>query len=147
MIADGIRPANLGREYILRRLLRRIFLHSKLVGIDIAVLLEATAIVQEVFSPYYPELKSAGEMVRQILEHELSDFEKTLDRGLREFDKIVSRSDNIISGDDAFRLHDTFGFPIELTREVARMRGLAIDEDRFKERFEEHRRRSRSKKP
>ena len=145
MIADGIRPANVGRGYILRRLLRRIFLHSKLVGINVAVLLEATMVVQEVFSPYYPELKSAGEMVRQILEHELFGFEKTLDRGLREFDKIVSRSDNIISGDDAFRLHATFGFPIELTREVARMRGLAIDEDKFKERFEEHRRRSRSK--
>jgi alanyl-tRNA synthetase len=145
MIADGIRPANLGKEYILRRLLRRMFLHSKLAGIDTAVLQEATMRVQEVFSPYYPELKSVGELVRQILEQELSGFEKTLNRGLREFDKIVSRSSNTISGDDAFKLHDTLGFPIEMTKELAHMRGLAIDEERFKERFEEHRSRSRGK--
>jgi len=145
MIADGIRPANLGKEYILRRLLRRTFLHSKLAEIDTAVLQEATMIVQEVFSPYYPELKSVGELVRQILEQELSGFEKTLNRGLREFDKIVSRSSNTISGDDAFKLHDTLGFPIEMTKELAHMRGLAIDEERFKERFEEHRSRSRGK--
>uniref|UniRef100_A0A7V3J9X5 alanine--tRNA ligase n=1 Tax=candidate division CPR3 bacterium TaxID=2268181 RepID=A0A7V3J9X5_UNCC3 len=145
MIADGIRPANLGKEYILRRLLRRTFLHSKLAEIDTAVLQEATMIVQEVFSPYYPELKSVGELVRQILEQELSGFEKTLNRGLWEFDKIVSRSSNTISGDDAFKLHDTLGFPIEMTKELAHMRGLAIDEERFKERFEEHRSRSRGK--
>ena len=145
MIADGIRPANLGKEYVLRRLLRRAFLHSKLAGIDTAVLQEATAIVQELFSPYYPELKGTGELARQVLEQELSGFEKTLNRGLREFDKIVSHSSNIISGDDAFKLHDTLGFPIEMTKELAHMRGLGIDEERFRERFEEHRSRSRGK--
>lgn len=145
MIADGICPANLGREYILRRLLRRMLLHSKFVGIDPMVLQMATAKVQELFSPYYPEIKNAGESVRQILEQELSGFEKTLNRGLREFDKIASCSSNTISGDDAFKLHDTLGFPVEMTKELAQMRGLKVDEERFKERFEEHRRRSRGK--
>ena len=145
MIADGIRPGNLGREYILRRLLRRTFLHSQLAGIDIGVLQETTVRVQKVFSPYYPELKNAGELINHILEQELSIFERTLNRGLQEFEKIVSRSRNIISGNDAFKLHDTFGFPIEMTKELAHMRGLAIDEERFKECFEEHRRRSRRK--
>ena len=147
MIADGIRPANLGKEYILRRLLRRTFLHSKLAGVDTAMLQEAITIVQELFSPYYSELRGVGELARQILEQELSGFEKTLNRGLREFDKIVSRSSssNIISGDDAFRLHDTLGLPLEMTKEFARLRGLEVDEKRFKECFEEHRRRSRGK--
>ena len=143
MIADGIRPANLGKEYVLRRLLRRAFLHLKLAGIDTGVLQEATAITQKLFSPYYPELKDVGWLVEQVLEQELSGFEKTLNRGLREFDKIVSRSGDIISGDDAFKLHDTFGFPVEITKELAQMHGLEIDEERFKECFEEHRRRSR----
>lgn len=145
MIADGIRPANLGREYVLRRLLRRMFLHSKLAGIDLAVLQAASAKVQELFSPYYPEIKNVGELVRQILKQELSSFEKTLNRGLREFDKIIRRSSDTISGDDAFRLHDTFGFPFEMTKELAQMYELKVDEERFKERFEEHRRRSRGK--
>lgn len=145
MIADGIRPANLGKEYILRRLLRKVFLHSRLAGVDTALFQETVAVVQKLFSPYYPELKGAGEIVREVFEQELSGFEKTLNRGLREFDKIVSRSSNIVSGDDAFRLHEALGFPIEMTKELAQMRGLKVDEERFKERFEEHRRRSRGK--
>lgn len=145
MIADGIRPANLGKEYILRRLLRRSFLHSRLTGVDTAVLQEATVVIWELFSPYYPELNKSGELTRQVLEQELSDFDKTLNRGLREFDKIASRSRDTISGDDVFRLHETMGFPIEMTKELAQMRDLEVDEGRFKERFEEHRRRSRGK--
>lgn len=145
LIADGIRPANLGKEYILRRLLRRSILHSRLAGVDTAVLQEATAVIRELFSPYYPELNRSGELVRQILEQELSGFEKALNRGLREFDKIAGRSSDTISGDDAFRLYDTLGFPIEMTKELAQMRGLEVNEGRFKERFEEHRRQSRGK--
>lgn len=145
LIADGIRPANLGKEYILRRLLRSSFLHSRLAGLGIAVLQEATAVIGELFSPHYPELNRSGELVIQILKQELSSFEKTLNRGLREFDKIASHSSGIISGDDAFRLHDTLGFPIEMTKELAQMRGLGVDDGSFKKRFEEHRLRSRGK--
>lgn len=143
MIADGIRPANLGKEYILRRLLRKTFLYSRLAGIDIVALQEAATIVQESFSPYYPELQSAGGMVRQTLEEELSGFERTLNRGLREFEKVASRSSNVISGDDAFKLYEALGFPLEMTKELAQLRGLEVDEARFRERFEGHRRRSR----
>lgn len=145
MIADGIRPANLGKEYVLRRLLRKMFLHSKLAGMDTAVLQEAVAIVQELFSPYYPELKGAGQLVRQTFEQEFSGFEKTLNRGLREFDKIANRTSNIISGEAAFKLHEALGFPIEMTRELAYSRGLEVDEKKYEECFEEHRHRSRGK--
>lgn len=145
MIADGIRPANLGKEYVLRRLLRRAFLHSKLAGISMVVLQESVAIVQKMFSPYYPELNNTGQLVRQTLEQEFSSFEKTLTRGLREFDKIANRSSNIISGEAAFKLHETLGFPLEMTKELARSRGLEVDEKKYEERFEEHRRRSRGK--
>lgn len=143
MIADGIQPANLGREYILRKLLRKTFLHSRLAEVDISVLQEGVAIIQRLLKPYYPELENTEEMARQTLERELSSFEKTLRRGLREFEKIVSRSGNVISGDDAFKLHEALGFPLEMTRELAHLRGLRIDEERFQECFEEHRRRSR----
>lgn len=144
MIADGVRPANLGKEYILRRLLRRMFLHSKIAGIDTVLLQETVAIVQELFSLYYPELKNVRKLARQIFEQELSSFEETVNRGLREFNKIVRRSSNIVSGDDAFRLYEALGLPLEITKELARMRGLEVDEVRFKECFEGHRRRSRS---
>lgn len=145
MIADGVRPANLGKEYILRRLLRKTFLHSRLAGISTAVLHEAATIAQESFSPYYPELQSARGTVRQTLEEELSGFERTLNRGLREFEKVAGRSSNVISGDDAFKLHEALGFPLEMTKELAQLRELQVDEERFRERFEEHRRRSRGK--
>ena len=143
MIADGIRPANLGKEYILRRLLRKIFLHSKLAGMDTTALQEGVTIIQGLLSPYYPELKSAEEIVRQTLEEELSGFERTLNRGLQEFEKVVGRSSNVISGDDAFKLHEALGFPLEMTKELAQLRGLEVNEEKFRERFEEHRRRSR----
>lgn len=143
MIADGIRPANLGKEYILRRLLRKTFLYSRLASIDITVLQAATTIVQELFSPYYPELQSAGGAVRQVLEEELSGFERTLNRGLREFEKVAGRSSSVISGDDAFKLYEALGFRLEMTKELAQLRGLQVNEERFRERFEEHRRRSR----
>jgi alanyl-tRNA synthetase len=145
MIADGIRPANLGKEYILRRLLRKTFFHSRLAGIGTVALQEAATIVQELFFPYYPELQSAGEVVRQTFEEELSSFERTLNRGLREFEKVSGRSNNVISGDDAFKLHEALGFPLEMTKELAQLRGLQVDEEGFLERFEEHRRRSRGK--
>jgi alanyl-tRNA synthetase len=145
MIADGIRPANLGKEYVLRRLLRKAFLHSKLAGMNTAVLQEVVAVVQKLFSPYYPELNEVGQLVRQTLEQEFSGFEKTLNRGLREFDKIANRSSNTISGEAAFRLHEALGFPLEMTRELAHSRGLEVDEKKYEECFEEHRRRSRGK--
>lgn len=143
MIADGIQPANLGKEYILRRLLRKTFLHSRIAGIDTTSLQEAATIIQELFSTYYPELQSARGIVKQTLKEELSGFERTLHRGLREFEKIVGRSRNIISGDDAFKLHEALGFPLEMTKELAQLRGLEVNEEKFWERFEEHRRRSR----
>jgi len=145
MIADGIKPANLGKEYVLRRLLRKAFLHSKLAGMNTAVLQEAVAVVQKLFSPYYPELNEAWQLARQTLEQEFSGFEKTLNRGLREFDKIANRSSNTISGEAAFRLHEALGFPLEMTRELAHSRGLEVDEKKYEECFEEHRRRSRGK--
>jgi len=79
----------------------------------------------------------------KALEEELSGFERALNRGLREFEKVVGRSSNVISGDDAFKLHEALGFPLEMTKELAQLRGLEVNEERFRERFEDHRRRSR----
>lgn len=143
MIADGIRPSNIGREYVLRRILRRMFLHAKLTGVELSTLKEAAKAVCARFSSYYPELESFKELVDGVLDQESSVFDKTLRRGLREFDKVVARSHGTISGSDAFKLHETLGFPLELTKEIAQTRGLSVDEEEFKAKFEEHRRRSR----
>ena len=143
MIVDGIQPSNIGRAYVLRRILRRMFLHAKLTGIELSTLKEAAKTVCARFSSYYPKLKNSGEIVGEIIDNEASIFDKTLRRGLKEFDKIASRSHGMITGGDTFKLHDTLGFPLELTKEIAQTRGLSVDEEEFKSKFEEHRRRSR----
>jgi len=143
MIADGIYPSNLGREYVLRKILRRALLHSRLTEVTLNTLKMAVATVRICFSQYYPELENAEETVEKTLDQEAYLFDKTLSRGLREFDKIVERSHNTISGSDAFKLHETLGFPLELTKELAQTKGLSVDEEEFKAKFEEHRRRSR----
>ncbi|MBU2101472.1 hypothetical protein KKH05_02035 [Patescibacteria group bacterium] len=143
LISDGVQPGNLGKEYVLRRLLRRAFLHSKLAGVSSETLLTAAATVRELLSPYYPEVKDSGELVRHTIEKEHASFETTLRRAMRELEKIVDSSNGSITGADAFRLHDTLGLPLEMTKELAHARGLTVNEKEYKEQLEEHRRRSR----
>lgn len=144
MIADGIYPGRTKREYVLRRILRRALLHSHLSGIDPARLLDVSDTVIKMLSQYYPELTANAEVVKSIIRQSNNTFSKTLDRGLKEFNKIVAHiQGNLIPGEDVFNLHDRHGFPLELTKELAIKQGLQIDEEGYTARMEEQRRRSR----
>lgn len=145
MISDGIYPSNTGREYVLRRILRRSLLHAKLTGVQLDTLKTAIAVVRDNFVQYYPGLENVTAVANKILAQEASAFTKILNRGLREFEKIASRSSDIISGIDAFHLLDTLGFPFEFTKEIAQTYNLLVDEEGFKCEFEKHRAISRGK--
>lgn len=146
MIADGIFPANLGREYILRRLLRRAFLHADLISIQFEKIIEIVMTVISMFAQFYPELGKNCETIKHVISVEFDNFRRTIQRGEKELEKVLSHSSGIIKGEDVFRLHDTYGFPFELTKEISGEKGLQIDEDGFKAQIEEQRKRSRQKK-
>ena len=141
----GIKPSNVGQGYILRRLIRRTIRHAKNLGIDINSDWErqiASLIINK-YSKYYDELAKNENVVYEVLKNEKEKFNKTLEKGLREFSKITSNNENI-DGVTAFHLYDTFGFPIELTIELANEKGLSVDEKGFNEKFKEHQNLSRT---
>ncbi|MBA3365603.1 MAG: alanine--tRNA ligase [Actinobacteria bacterium] len=140
LTADGVVPSNEGRGYVLRRVIRRAVQQAHAIGLE--DLWRLTDVVTEQMAPWYPELEENHARVREILRAEEERFSETLARGMRLFEEIAG--DETISGADAFRLHDTYGFPLELTRELARERGLAVDEEEFTRRMEEQRSRSRA---
>lgn len=146
MIADDIYPGNTRREYVLRRILRRALLHANLTGTKQETLILASNLVIDHFAQYYPELETNRKRVGVVIAQEASTFEKVLRRGLREFGKIATKTSKVISGDDAFKLYDTLGFPLELTKELAQAQDLSVDEERFGILLEEQRRRSRAKR-
>jgi alanyl-tRNA synthetase len=138
---SGIKPSNTDQGYILRRLIRRMIRHAKKIGIDINGGFEqklALMIINK-YKNYYKELEDNKDVVLEVLTNELHKFNKTLEKGLREFDKIVNEiNDNVIDKDKAFKLYDTYGFPLELTMELAKEKGLSVDEEGFKEKFKHH---------
>ncbi len=141
----GIKPSNVGQGYILRRLIRRTIRHAKNLGIDINSDWErkiASLIISK-YSKYYEEVAKNENVVYEVLKNEKEKFNKTLEKGLREFSKITSNNENI-DGSTAFHLYDTFGFPIELTMELASEKGLSVDEKGFNEKFKEHQNLSRT---
>jgi len=133
IIADGVTPSNTERGYILRRLIRRAIRRGHALGVKSDFTVEIARVVQEIYGDVYPEV--LGENIINVLQEEEEKFRKTLENGLREFDKI-SNSD--ISGIDAFNLYQTYGFPIEMTKELAQEKGFDVDEDRFKEQLIKH---------
>lgn len=139
-----IRPSNTDQGYILRRLIRRLTRSAKMLGIDINSNFdqEIANIVISQFKDYYPEVGRNSQSVIDMLKAEKEKFSKTLEHGLKEFEKIVDRmkanNENIIQGEVAFRLYDTFGFPVELTVELAEEKGLKVDTKGFEERFKQH---------
>jgi len=138
LIADGVLPAKEGRGYVLRRLLRRVVRHSHLLGItapDARVVPDLLDEVIEVMAPGYPELQRQRELVLRVAEAEEAGFRARLSAGLSMLDEAVADLDDgaPLSGDVAFQLHDTFGFPVELTVEIAHDAGLDFDRDRFDE--------------
>ena len=147
ILADpaGIKPSNTDQGYILRRLIRRSIRHAKKLGIDINSDWEQQIAVKllDMYDVYYQELKDNREVVLEGLKNEKIKFNRTLEKGLREFDK-VTRDGKDIDGTTAFHLFDTFGFPIELTCELAEDKGLKVDVEGYKNKFKEHQELSRT---
>ena len=142
LAADGIVPSNEGRGYVMRRIIRRAVQQGARVGLEAPYLAPLSDVVIEQMKQGYPELEEHREEIHRILTAEEERFGKTLERGLRLFEE-VAQTGEAISGEDAFRLHDTYGFPLELTSELARERGLGINEEEFTRLMELQRTRSR----
>ena len=142
----GIKPSNTDQGYILRRLIRRIIRYAKKLNIDINSDWEqtlATRIIEK-YSKYYSELERNKDVILQVLKDEKVKFNRTLEKGLREFEKETRNIEGKeINKDIAFRLYDTYGFPIELTEELAKENGLTVDTEGFKHKFAEHQEKSR----
>ncbi|WP_433226805.1 alanine--tRNA ligase [Actinomadura formosensis] len=139
LIADGVMPARDGRGYVLRRLMRRAIRHARRLGIDPA-LPDLTSSVIGTLGGTWPELTRRSELIRQVVTAEEEGFERTLRQGSRLLDAAITRTTSTISGRTAFELHDTYGFPIDLTIDAARSAGLTVDTDAFAELLDEQRR-------
>jgi alanyl-tRNA synthetase len=145
LIADGVQPSNTGRGYVLRRMLRRVVSHARRLGIQRGVFDDVITSVIQGFADAYPELRENEAFVRQVADSEEERFAATLRQGMALFDDAKTHAENArISGDAAFKLHDTFGFPIELLEEIAADEGLSVDTDRFAALLEEQRDRARA---
>jgi alanyl-tRNA synthetase len=143
LVADGVRPSNEGRGYVLRRIIRRAVQHGLRIGMKAPFLPGLAGTVIEQMSGVYPELGEHRDEIARVLKAEEERFSETLERGMGLFEEVAAGGD--ISGEDAFRLHDTYGFPLELTRELATERGLSVDEEAFAALMDEQRRRSRAR--
>ena len=143
--SSGIKPSNTDQGYILRRLIRRTIRYAKKLNIDINSdwEKEIAELIMSKYETYYSEIKTNHDVVLNVLNSEKIKFNRTLEKGLREFDK-VTRDNKDIDGITAFHLFDTFGFPIELTEELAADRGLKVDIDGYKEKFKAHQELSRT---
>ncbi len=142
----GIKPSNTDQGYILRRLIRRAIRHAKALNIDVSSHWEEqiASLLIEQYQEYYPEVKRNKEVILNVLKTEKEKFSKTLEKGLREFEKAISHlQDNVIPKEVAFKLYDTYGFPIELTIELASEKNMKVDEKGFQEKFKEHQEKSR----
>lgn len=148
LIGDGVSPGNDGRGYVLRRLLRRVIRSAKLLGIEGPIVGELMATVRDAMGPSYPELVSDFERIHRIAVAEETAFNRTLASGSRLFEEVASATkasgSTVLSGSDAFTLHDTYGFPIDLTLEMAAEAGLQVDERGFRELMAEQRRRAKA---
>ncbi len=136
MVSDGVIPSNEGRGYVLRRLLRRAARHGKLLGIEGQFLYKLAMVVINESKEAYPELLDKAEYIQKVIKIEEEKFQHTIDQGLiilnGFIDELKSKGEKVLSGDKAFKLHDTFGFPFDLTREIAEENGFTVNEDEFK---------------
>ena len=147
MICDGVLPSNEGRGYVLRRLLRRAARHGRLLGVTEPFLHDVVDTVVRENEGHYPELRERQAYITRVIRVEEENFAKTIDAGLRIFNDMLSahqaKGEKTFSGADAFKLYDTYGFPIDLTREMVEEQGMAVDEAGFKTQMEEQRQRAR----
>ncbi len=146
MISDGIMPTNVGRGYVLRRLIRRAARHGRLLGIEGKFLAKLSETVIEGSKDGYPELEEKREFIVQVLTQEENKFNKTIDQGLGILadleEAMKAAGEKTLSGSDAFRLYDTYGFPLDLTMEILEEKGYQVDEDGFRACMEEQRKRA-----
>ena len=142
----GIKPSNTDQGYILRRLIRRTIRYAKKLNIDINSDWEQQIanLIMDKYEKYYNEIKENRNVVLEVLKNEKIKFNRTLEKGLREFEKITSNLDGILNKDLAFKLYDTYGFPIELTVELASELNIEVDVEGFKQKFKEHQELSRT---
>ena len=147
MVSDGVLPSNSGRGYVLRRLLRRAARHGRLIGIDRPFLSEVCETVIKENANAYPNLVEKQDYIKKVISMEEESFYKTIDSGLGLLNEMMANSkDGILSGEDAFKLQDTFGFPIDLTKEIVAENNMTVDEEKFKELVEEARMKAKSVK-
>ncbi|WMJ21978.1 alanine--tRNA ligase [Paludicola sp. MB14-C6] len=145
MIGDGVIPSNEGRGYVLRRLLRRAARHGRLLGITRPFLSEVVDTVINENKSAYPELMEKAQYIKKMVKNEEDSFAKTIEKGLDLLTTIIDNAkDKILSGEDAFRLYDTYGFPIDLTREIIAEKGMEVDEKEFTRLMNEQRERARA---
>ncbi|TQM04085.1 alanine--tRNA ligase [Pseudonocardia kunmingensis] len=148
IIADGVTPSNEGRGYVLRRLLRRIVRSARLLGVHEPVLGAFAEVVRDTMAPAYPEVRTDFERISAVMRAEEEAFLATLTAGSRIFDTAVAETKQagglVLPGDRAFQLHDTYGFPIDLTLEMASEAGLEVDQDRFRALMQEQRSRAKA---
>ena len=147
MICDGVLPSNEGRGYVLRRLLRRAARHGKLLGVNDPFLYEVCDAVVHENEGHYPELRERQAYITKIIRVEEENFAKTIDGGMKIFDDMMAghkeKGETVFSGADAFKLYDTYGFPIDLTIEMVEEAGMTVDQEAFKALMEEQRVRAR----
>ncbi|MBX6371898.1 MAG: alanine--tRNA ligase [Acidothermus sp.] len=144
LVADGVVPSNEERGYVLRRLLRRVVRAMRLLGAREPTLHELVATAIGVFAPQYPELRRDAARIHAVIDGEEASFFATLNAGMARFEAAAREArDRVISGEQAFALHDTYGFPIDLTLEMAAEQGLRVDEDGFRRLMAEQRRRAK----
>ena len=147
MISDGIMPSNEGRGYVLRRLLRRAARHGRILGIDGLFLSELAKVVIATSKDGYPELEEKKEMILKVISEEENKFNKTIDQGLTILEDLEAamkeEGKTTLDGADAFKLYDTYGFPLDLTKEILEEKGFDVDEEGFKENMEAQRQAAR----
>ena len=148
LVSDGVLPSNEGRGYVLRKLIRRAARHGKLLGIQGTFLSKVVEVVINSWSVEYKELKINEDQIKRIIRAEEDKFQETIDGGIAilesYIDEMVLAKETILSGDKAFKLYDTFGFPLDLTKEILNERGLSVNEDQFDEDMEAQRNRARA---
>ena len=147
MVGDGVLPSNSGRGYVLRRLLRRAARHGRLIGIDRPFLSEVCDTVIAENSNAYPNLVEKQDYIKKVISMEEESFYKTIDSGLGLLNEMMAASENgVLSGEDAFKLQDTYGFPIDLTKEIAAEKNMSVDEEKFRALVEEARLKAKNAK-
>jgi len=142
-IADGILPGNEGRNYVLRRILRRAVMYGRRLGLENGFFAQLVPTVVKQLGQVFPELKKQQGIIQKIIQSEEDSFSRTLDRGIQLFENTLAK-DGSISGEEAFRLFDTFGFPIDLTQLLAKQKGITVDTEAFNVEMEKQRERARA---